>query len=198
MIRYFPLFASASLLLSACSHAYLPDAYTYPTGYVHHDTTPISSPHGYDKSIADETAYKTGIVTNAIEWHDGLAAILTPITGALDMNTPVAVVMDPGITPLNASAANYLRDLLIDMGYLTALANETGQVITVSAKPGEVAGTIHTTLAVRRNNTELTRHAGVMTMTKQAAEVDRLPGFTRHPATGPVPDTRPWHNLNQN
>lgn len=188
----------ATLTLSACSHGYWPDAYTWPSGYTNHDITPISSPHGYDKTIADETAMKGAMQENAGAWRNGLAQILVPIHSALDMNIPIAVVMDPGMTPLNASATNYLRDLLVDMSYLSALPSETTQALVVRAVGTDRAGEVYVTLTIKRGETKVISHDGVI-MVDQASEVmGRMPGFTSHPSQGPVPDTRPYHNLNQN
>lgn len=181
------MFAALSVLaITACSHAYLPDAYTYPTGYTHHDITPISSPHGYNKTLADETAFKGTIADNREAWRNGLATILMPLAPALDMNTPVAVVMDPGLTPLNASAANYLRDMLVAMSYLTALPSETDQHVILSAWPVRSQTDMYdVTLSVRRGDAVIATHHGTINVPHQMAETPRLPGFSRHPVTGP-------------
>ncbi len=193
----------ALLSLSACSGAYSPDTYTYPTGYAHHDTTPISSPHGYKKTITEEMAIKAEIDGNAAAWRDGLAQVLMPIAPALDMNTPVAVRAVPALTPMNASAANYLRDLLIDMSYLTALEGETDQVVVIQAAQSAEKTTptsADVTLQVWRGVNKLAEQAGkIATPYQDLPLLPRLPGLSHIPTQGPVEgaDQRLWGHLNE-
>lgn len=191
-------FALSLFVLSACSGAYWPDAYTYPTGYTHHDSTPISSPHGHSKNIPEENTFKQGIKDNAEAWRNGLAITITPLTSAMEMNTPVAVVMDPGITPLNASAANYLRDLLVDMGFLTSLPDETAQILLLSAKRAETGpDQIIVSVTLRYNNMTIGQNEGTFTVPDQLVEAARLPGYTKTPVQGPVQKTKLWQTLNR-
>ena len=135
-LRFIPL--SCVLVLTSCAdHHYIGkkfENYHMPTGYTHLDTTPISTPHGYNKTQNDEDAARDTIAEHADGWKGAVINALTPISSVLDMSQPVAVVAAPPLTPLNSAAANYAREVMISMNYLTALPSDTTQIVYVDGK----------------------------------------------------------------
>ena len=132
--RFVPL--SCVLALAACNLGKTFENYQMPTGYAYLDTTPISSPHGYTKTQDQEDAARDEIAAHADEWKKAVLSALGPISSVLDMSQPIAVMAEPPLTPLNSAAANYTREVMIGMNYLTALPADTTQVVHVDAERG--------------------------------------------------------------
>jgi hypothetical protein len=78
-----------------------------------------------------EIAARQAIANDREAWRDGIAKAIMPISSVLDMSIPVAVVAEPPLSPLNASVANYTRDLMVDMSYLVTRPEETTQHVLV-------------------------------------------------------------------
>lgn len=180
------LVACSALSLSACSNWYWPDTNFYPKGYTDHDMTPVATPHGYNRSGAAEQRMKIEDAQNADAWRNALATVLLPVTSALDANRPVAITTSGGFSPLNASAANYLRDLLVKMGYLVALPSEANQAIAISATPAvDGGGMTDLRATVMRGETAAISNTGTFAIPHQIVETSRMPGMTTYPAVGP-------------
>jgi hypothetical protein len=186
------------LVLTACSTSKMFEGYRVPTGWAHLDRTPISTPHGYHKTAAEEEAVRDVQAVDADAWKNGIAAAIMPISSVLDMNQPVAVVADPPLTPLNASAANYARELLVDMSYLIALPGDTVQTVRVGAartstpKDQAVVGANHVALTVsvvRDNIVYASRTVDVM-VPRQAAESNFIPDLSFIDGDIPTPTPR--------
>jgi hypothetical protein len=187
MTRLFTLslIACSALSLSACSNWYWPDTYFYPKGYTEHDVTPVATPHGYNRSGAAEQRMKIEDAQNADAWRNALATVIGPVTSALDANRPVAITTAGGFSPLNASAANYLRDLLVKMGYLVALPSESNQAIAIAATPATDGGGMTDLRAtVMRGDRSAISNAGTFAIPHQLVETSRMPGMTTYPAVG--------------
>lgn len=174
------------LVLASCSMGKMFENYRVPTGWAHLDTTPISTPHGYNKTPAQEDAVRDVQAADADAWKNGIASAIMPISSVLDMNQPVAVVAEPPLTPLNASAANYARELLVDMSYLIALPQDTGQQVLVSAsrastpKDQQSQGADHVALTVsvvRDTITYASRTVDIV-VPRQAAEAGFIPDLS--------------------
>lgn len=190
-----PLLACLLCLpMAACSTWYWPDTYYYPKGYTNHDITPISTPHGYNRTREQEKAFSTTIETNADAWRNAVADVTTSLMPGLDMNRPVAVAVDGGFSPLNASAANYMRDMLVKQTYTVALEGDATQVIHLKAVPDK-AGGVALSAVLALNGKTIAQEKGVYDIPHQLVETSRLPGFTTHPVPAPAPRT-PYDHLN--
>lgn len=179
------------LVLTSCSVGEFFENYRVPTGWAHLDTTPISTPHGYNKTSIDEDAVRDVQAVDANAWLNGIATALMPISSVLDMTQPVAVVATSPLTPLNASAANYTRDLLINMSYLIALPQDTPQHVHVSATRTGKTDDNQVTLNVQvvRNDIVYASRMVDITVPRQAAENIYLPNFslTSQSLSAPTP-----------
>lgn len=181
------LVACVSLSLGACSNTYWPDTYSYPTGYTHHDITPVSTPHGYDMPVMTEQREEIENSQNAEAWRNAIGSLITPVIDGLDANRPIAVIPVGGASPLNTSAMNYTRDMLVKMGYLVAVPAEAGQAIAVRTVPAHgIPGMIDLTLEARRGDHVAAQNTGRFAVPHQVVETSRLPGLTHYPASGPM------------
>lgn len=187
------------LSLTACAGSYWPDATRYPSGYTHLDTTPLSSPLGYDRTPAQEQADAAKRTENAAAWKDATRDVLAPVFSGLDVSAPIGVTTEGGFSPLNASFANYVRDVLVEQGYLVGLPGETAQTLSIRATPGKDAPNDALTLTVRtlQNNLQTAANSGIYPIPAQVIETPRLAGFSVTPATGRQP-RGPYDVLNQN
>lgn len=151
--------------------------YQMPTAYANLDSTPISSPHGYNKTQDDEDAARDKIAAHADGWKGAVLNALTPISSVLDMSQPVAVVAAPPLTPLNSAAANYAREVMIGMNYLTALPADTTQLIHVDGnrigKPEDEM--VQFKLSIERDGITYASRTIEVKMKPQEAEESLLP-----------------------
>ena len=191
--------ALACLSLAACAGSYGPETYRYPSGYAHLDTTPISSPLGYKATPEQEQADSARREQNAQAWRDAARDVLAPVLSGLNVSAPIGVTTERGFSPLNASFANYVRDVLVEQGYLVGLPKETAQTLMVSANPGANPTQDPLTLSVRavQNGLETAQNTNAYGIPSQIVETPRLAGFSVTPAVGPLPRA-PYDNLNQN
>lgn len=198
IISRFTVSALAVLALSGCS-SFWPEPYFYPKGYTEHDITPISTPHGYKRTAAEEHMAQVEIDTNADAWRNAIGTAILPLQPALEMNRPVAITSGVGTTPLQLSATNYTREMMVKMGYLIALPAEANQYVDVRAVRSPThPDMIDLTLQVMLGNKVVASNTVTSAIPHQVVETMRLPGFTTYPSVGPKPvDTTPYHNLNQ-
>jgi hypothetical protein len=190
--------ALAALSLSACSLERWPDSLIFPTGYTNHDMTPLSSPHGYNRTTAEETADAAKAATLADSWRNGLGPVLSAVAPALDMHRPVSIISSGGASPLNTSAVNYTRDMMVKMGYLIALPSEANQSVVIHATPSPVGpDQIDLTASAARMDQIIATKSTTFAAPNQITGTSRLPGFTTYPATGQTPrDTTSYGRLN--
>lgn len=152
-----------------------------PTGYTHLDTTPISTPHGYNKTQDQEDAVRDKIATHADGWKGAVLNALTPISSVLDMSQPVAVVAAPPLTPLNSAAANYAREVMIGMNYLTALPADTTQIVHVDGNRigKEEDEMVEFKLSIERDGITYASRTIQVKMKPQDAEESLFPTWTQ-------------------
>jgi hypothetical protein len=172
--------AGACFTLSACSMAEYFQNYQVPTGWAHSDGTPISTPHGYNKTPAQEAQVTQIIDVDREAWRNGIASAIMPISSVLDMNQPVAVVAEPPLSALNASAANYTADLMVEMSYLVTRPTETTQHVVVEAtRTGDPKDNlVKLQLAIVRDGIKYAQRTIDIVVPPQAAENKVWPDFT--------------------
>lgn len=131
MIQQRIILIAVLVLLTGCHLNTWDTGYIPATGYRYHGTTPLSKPHGYNKTIEQEIAQRHVITRNADAWKDAAGAALSAIIHNLNKKTPLAVIPANSDDVHDQVAVHYVRDILLEQDFLVGLIEDTSQYIMV-------------------------------------------------------------------
>lgn len=193
LIPTIPVFIAA-LSLSACTGQW-PTWFEWPRGYADYTYTPISQPHGYDRTLADERRIDRQQNINAIAWQRTMDIALPDLAAHLNMAKPIALSTSGGHNPAALSAGNYLREQLTERGFLLGVEGETPQVIDILAQPSSMGrDMVDLTLNILQNGELVSSHPITAQIPGLKTESDRLPGLSTYPMPAPAPPATPNTN----
>jgi hypothetical protein len=185
---------TSALSLAACAGQW-PDWVELPRGYAGASYTPISRPHAYDRTVADERADMRKQHINAIAWQRTMDIALPDLAAHLDMAQPIALSTSGGPNPAALSASNYLREQLIERGFLLGVTGETSQIIDVLAAPSNMGkDMVDLTLNISRAGQLISSHPITAQIPGLVTESNRMPGFTTYPVAVPDAPVAPLDN----
>lgn len=164
MIQQRVILIAVLVLLTGCDLNTWNTGYIPATGYRYHGTTPLSKPHGYDKTVQEEVNRRHLMANNAEAWRNAAGAGISAVMPLLQRGTPIAVIPSNRKDTHDQIAANYIQDILLEQDFLVSLIEETRQYIMVRVEPIDgqperarlKISVLHDTLVIDRKTIDIT------------------------------------------
>lgn len=151
--------AAAALTLGGCEGSVWNGQYIPPTGFAYHSSTPISAPHGYKKTIREETDVRRREAAATEGWRNASVLALLPFYKMLTPGQPVAVVPHNRRSAEESTAADFLREELRANDYLITIEAGAPQKIFVRTDKTDDPNMRTLTIWAERDDKEVARHS---------------------------------------